>query len=62
MSQRSSPLELEKTYLGHRMTAHVGLDGRVTWNGTTYDSLSTAAGDARASITGKPSGPQATAN
>jgi hypothetical protein len=58
MSQRAAqgPLELEKVYNGHQLTARVERDGRVTWGGRTYDSLSTAAGAARASIIGVPPG------
>lgn len=49
-------LDLEKTYNGHHLTARIECDGRVTWNGVAYDSLSTAAGVARASIIGAPAG------
>ena len=52
MSERSSPLDLEKTYLGHQMTARIELDGSVTWSGKTYHSVSQAAAEARASIIG----------
>jgi hypothetical protein len=50
------PLELEKTYKGHRLTARVERDGTVTSLGKTYDSLSTAAGMARFSVIGAPAG------
>jgi hypothetical protein len=52
MSARSSPLELEKTYLGNRMTARIEVDGRVTWDGKTFDSVSQAAAEARKSVIG----------
>jgi hypothetical protein len=51
-----APLELEKVYNGRHLTARVELDGRVTCLGQTYNSLSTAAGGARATIIGAPSG------
>jgi hypothetical protein len=50
------PLTLEKTYKGHQFSARVEVDGRVTFRGKTYDSLSTAAGVARSSIIGAPPG------
>jgi hypothetical protein len=50
------PLDLEKTYLGHHIAARIEADGRITFAGDTYDSLSTAAGVARASIIGAPPG------
>ena len=50
------PLEIETTYKGHPLTARIEADGNVTWNGATYDSLSTAAGMARKSIVGAPPG------
>ncbi len=50
------PLELEKTYKGHHFTARVEADGRVTFDGKSYDSLSTSAGIARMSIIGAPPG------
>jgi muramidase (phage lysozyme) len=56
MSTRPGPLEIEKTYKGRRLTARVEPDGRVTWNGQIFDSLSTAGGEARASIIGIPPG------
>jgi hypothetical protein len=49
------PLDLEKTYLGHRLTARVEADGSVAFGGQRYDSLSTAGGVARASVPGAPS-------
>jgi hypothetical protein len=48
------PLELEKTYLGHRLTAQVEADGNVTFRGQRYASLSTAGSLARASVPGAP--------
>ena len=50
------PLDLETTYKGQKLTARIEADDNVTWNGTTYDSLSTAAGMARKSIVGSPPG------
>jgi hypothetical protein len=50
------PLELEKTYKGSRLTGRLEPDGRVTCLGQTFDSLSTSAGIARASIIGTPPG------
>jgi hypothetical protein len=48
------PLGLEKTYLGQQLSAQVERDGRVTFRGRPYDSLSTAGGAARASVPGAP--------
>ena len=50
------PSALEKTYKGHRFTARVEADGRVTFDGKTYESLSASAGMARLSIIGAPPG------
>jgi predicted type IV restriction endonuclease len=50
------PLDIETTYRGHELVARIEADGNVTWNGATYDSLSTAAGMARKSIVGAPPG------
>jgi hypothetical protein len=50
------PLDLETTYKGQKLTARIETDGNVTWNGATYESLSTAAGMARKSIVGAPAG------
>jgi hypothetical protein len=50
------PLDLERTYLGHRVTARVEADGRVWCLGQRYESLSTAGGVARASVPGAPTG------
>ena len=50
------PLDIETTYKGHQLSARIEADGSVTWNGTTYDSLSTAGGMARKSIVGAPLG------
>jgi hypothetical protein len=50
------PLDIEATYKGHQFTARIEADGNVTWNGTTYDSLSVAGGMARKSIVGTLSG------
>jgi Restriction Enzyme Adenine Methylase Associated len=48
------PLDIEKDYLGHRVTARIERDGQVTCLGQSYDSLSTAGGVARASVSGSP--------
>lgn len=50
------PLELAKTYLGSKLSATIEADGRVRCLGEIYSSLSTAAGMARASVKGAPSG------
>ena len=50
------PLDLETTYKGHKLAARIEADLTVTWNGTTYDSLSIAGGMARKSIVGAPPG------
>ncbi len=50
------PLDIETAYKGHELTARIEADGNVTWNGATYDSLSTAGGMARKSIVGAPPG------
>lgn len=50
------PLDLVTTYRGHQLTARIEADGTVTWNGSAYDSLSTAGGMARKSIVGAPPG------
>jgi hypothetical protein len=50
------PLDIETTYRGHHLIARVEPDGGVTWKGTRFDSLSTAAGMARKSIIGAPPG------
>jgi len=50
------PLDIETTYKGHQLTARIEADGNVTWNGTTYESLSIAGAMARKSIVGAPPG------
>ncbi len=50
------PLEIETPYKGRHLTARIEADGTVSWNGASYDSLSTAAGMARKSIIGAPPG------
>jgi hypothetical protein len=50
------PLALETTYKARKLTARVEPDGSVTWDGTNFSSLSTAAGMARKSIIGAPPG------
>jgi hypothetical protein len=46
------PVEIQKTYYGQRLAGRITAAGRVSWGGKEYDSLSTAAGYARASIIG----------
>jgi predicted type IV restriction endonuclease len=46
------PLELHKTYKGQRLVGRIAENGKVSWSGQDNDSLSTAAGYARASIIG----------
>ncbi len=46
------PLDLERPYKGAVLKAQLEADGRITFNGQAYDSLSTAAGMARRSIVG----------
>ena len=50
-----SPLTLERSYKGVHLEATLGADGRVSFDGEAYDSLSTAAGMARRSVVGAPS-------
>ncbi len=50
------PLDLEHRYKGEQLTARIEGPARVVFAGQTYDSLSTAAGMARKSIVGSPSG------
>jgi hypothetical protein len=50
------PLDIETSYRGRQLSARIEADGNVTWNGTTYDSLSTAGGMARRSVIGAPPG------
>jgi hypothetical protein len=50
------PLDIEVTYKGQRLTARIEPAGNVTWNGTTYDSLSIAGAMAKKSIVGAPPG------
>jgi hypothetical protein len=49
-----TPLALTQKYLGQEVTARLETDGRVTFDGQTYDSLSVAAGMARVSVKGPP--------
>jgi hypothetical protein len=46
------PLEIRKTYKGHEFVGRITGEGKASWGGREYDSLSTAAGFARASIIG----------
>lgn len=50
------PLALERAYKGVRLEATLEADGRVSFDGQCYDSLSTAAGMARKSVIGPPPG------
>ena len=50
------PLKLERKYKGVHLKATIQQDGRVTFDGEPYDSLSTAAGMARKSVIGAPPG------
>jgi hypothetical protein len=50
------PLRIQKTYKGHQLTGRITEEGKASWNGSDYESLSTAAGFARASIIGIPPG------
>jgi hypothetical protein len=50
------PLELQRTYKGHRLVGLITAEGRVAWQGREFNSVSTAAGAARASIIGSPPG------
>ncbi|MEW4530636.1 hypothetical protein [Maioricimonas sp. JC845] len=49
-----TPLTLFKRYKGHDLEAVLESDGSVRFNGTTYNSCSTAAGHARGIVTGRP--------
>jgi len=46
------PLELERSYKGEHFTARVEADGRVSFRGASYHSLSTAAAAARSAALG----------
>ena len=48
------PLQLEKLFKGHRLTATIQQDGAIVFDGRAYTSLSTAGGMARKSIIGAP--------
>ncbi len=51
-----APLRIEREYQGVHLTALVRQDGKVEFGGQVYESLSAAAGMARKSVTGAPSG------
>lgn len=51
-----TPLRIEREYKGAHLTAVVKPDGKIEFDGEVYDSLSTAAGMARKSAVGAPSG------
>ena len=46
------PAQISKTYKQHMFTASIDKNGRVEFGGEVYDSLSTAAGAARATVIG----------
>jgi len=48
-----APVELEREYKKKRFTAQIEADGSVSWQGKKFESLSTAAGAARASVRGR---------
>jgi Restriction Enzyme Adenine Methylase Associated len=50
------PIELTTTYKGRELSGRVERDGGVSFGGTRYNSASTAAGMARASVVGAPAG------
>ena len=50
------PLRVEKRYKGVSLEATIVQGGQVVWDGTSYDSLSYAAGMARKSVVGAPEG------
>jgi hypothetical protein len=50
------PLMLERTFKGVNLRATIEGDGKVTFDGVSYDSLSTAGGMARKSVIGTPEG------
>lgn len=47
-----TPIELERRYKKTHLKANIQADGKVVFDGKSYDSLSTAAGMARKSLTG----------
>ncbi len=50
------PVELTRTYKGVELSGHIERDGRVSFGDTAYNSVSVAAGMARASVIGAPPG------
>lgn len=50
------PLQVEKRYKGVSLEATIVQSGQIVWDGTPYDSPSTAAGMARKSVIGAPEG------
>ena len=50
------PIELFRDYKKIRLSAKMLVDGRVSFNGELYDSLSTSASEARKTVIGAPSG------
>jgi len=50
------PVEIEVKYKNQRLVGRINADATVTWDGTVYNSLSAAAGEARKSIVGAPPG------
>jgi hypothetical protein len=51
-----APLPIERDYKNVHLTGLVRPDGKVEFDGQVYDSLSTAAGTARKSVSGAPTG------
>jgi hypothetical protein len=50
------PVDLQRSYKGKLLTARIELDGKISFGGDRYDSLSTAAGQARRTVIGSPEG------
>ena len=48
------PVEIEVTFKGQRLTAMIGNDGLIHFDGATYGSPSPAAGFARTKVNGPP--------
>jgi Restriction Enzyme Adenine Methylase Associated/Type I restriction enzyme R protein N terminus (HSDR_N) len=52
------PLQIEQRYMGQTVTGQIESDGRVSFGGQTYKSLSVAAAMARVSVKGAPPPPR----
>jgi hypothetical protein len=50
------PTDLSKTYKGKVLSGRIEIDGQVSFGGKRYESLSTAAGQARRTVVGSPDG------